>query len=136
MMLIMPLLTSDTIPPTEVPDRARRRTFTADYKRRTLREADGCKKPGEVAVLLRREGLYSSHLTEWRKARDRGDLAGGTKPRGPTPAPGPDARDLRIASLAQENTKLARRAEAMVELQKKVALLLNLVMIGEPDERP
>ena len=138
-MLMMPLLTPDRTPSTEVPDKARRRSFTAEYKRRIVREADGCKKPGDVSALLRREGLYSSHLTEWRKARDRGDLAGSTKARGPTPKPAPDARDRRIVDLEREIAKLdrrARRAEAMVELQKKVALLLETVAMVEPDEKP
>ena len=136
---MMPLLTPDRTPSTEVPDKARRRSFTAEYKRRIVREADGCKKPGDVSALLRREGLYSSHLTEWRKARDRGDLAGSTKARGPTPKPAPDARDRRIVDLEREIAKLdrrARRAEAMVELQKKVALLLETVAMVEPDEKP
>ena len=135
---MLPLLTPDNTPSTEVPEKARRRTFTAEYKRRIVREADACKKSGEVSALLRREGLYSSHLTEWRKARDRGDLAGGTKSRGPAPKPAPDARDRRIADLERENAKLdrrARRAEAMVELQKKVALLLETVAMVEPNEK-
>ena len=125
-MLTMPLSIPDTTPPTEVPKRARRRSFTADYKRRIVEEADNASKPGDVSALLRREGLYSSHITEWRKARNRGDLAGDTKARGPVPKPAPDARDRRIAELERENVKLdkrARRAEAMVALQKKVAQL-------------
>ena len=61
---------------TEVVAKARRRRFTAEYKRRILREADRCTHPGEIGALLRREGLYSSHVTTWRAARDRGELAG------------------------------------------------------------
>src|SRR5436309_12579174 len=69
---------------TEVVAKARRRRFTAEYKRRILREADRCTHPGEIGALLRREGLYSSHVTTWRAARDRGELAGlAPKPRGP-----------------------------------------------------
>jgi transposase-like protein len=138
-MLMMSLPTSDPTPPTEVPEKARRRTFTAEYKRRILRKADACKKPGDVTALLRREGLYSSHLTEWRRARERGDLAGKTRPRGPTPRPAPDARDRRISDLERENAKLekrARRAEAMVALQKKVALLMETLADDEPGEKP
>ena len=67
---MMPLPTTDPTPPTEVPEKARRRTFTAEYKRRILREADNAKQAGDVSALLRREGLYSSHLTEWRRARE------------------------------------------------------------------
>lgn len=135
---MMSLPTTGPTPPTEVPERARRRTFTAEYKRQILREADNVKQPGDVSALLRREGLYSSHLTEWRKARDRGELGGGTKRRGPAPRPAPDARDRRIAELERENAKLdkrARRAEAMVELQKKVALLMETLGNDEPGEK-
>jgi transposase-like protein len=113
--------------PTEVTPKARRRTFTAEYKRRILREADACKQPGQVGALLRREGLYSSHLTEWRVARERGDLAGETKPRGPKPRP-VDARDARISELERENARLqhrVKRAEGIIELQRKVAELLG-----------
>jgi transposase-like protein len=115
------------VPPTEVSPRARRRVFTAEYKRQILREADACKKPGELGSLLRREGLYRSHLTKWRVAREQGELAGQGRSRGPTPKPvDPGAR--RIAELERENAQLerrARRAEAMVELQKKVAAILG-----------
>ena len=134
----MPLSIPDTTPPTEVPERARRRSFTADYKRRIVEEADNASKPGDVSALLRREGLYSSHITEWRKARNRGDLAGATKAGGPVPKPAPDARDRRIAELERENVKLdkrARRAEAMVALQKKVAQLLETFSNDEPSEK-
>ena len=62
----------------EVTAKATRRRFTLDYKRQIVREADRCKTPGAVGALLRREGLYSSHLTTWRAARERGDLAGST----------------------------------------------------------
>src|SRR5437773_12299566 len=61
---------------TEVVAKAARRRFTAAEKLRVLREADGCTKPGELSALLRREGLYSSHLSTWREARRRGELAG------------------------------------------------------------
>ena len=114
---------------TEVSDKAKRRVFTAEYKRRIVKEADACKAPGEVGALLRREGLYSSHLTTWRAARDRGELAPGaaTKKRGPA-ASTPDPRDKRIAELErviEKLTKRAERAEAIAEIQKKVAALLG-----------
>src|SRR5437763_7918602 len=113
---------------TEVVAKARRRRFTAEYKRRILREADRCTHPGEIGVLLRREGLYSSHLTTWRAARDRGELAGlAPKPRGPKATP-PDPRDKKLAEQEREITRWkqrAERAEALVELQKKVAALLG-----------
>ena len=84
---------------------AKRRRFTAEFKARVLREADACSKPGEVGALLRREGLYSSLLTHWRRERDAGVLEALTpKPRGPKPAL--DDRDLEIERLKRENAKL------------------------------
>lgn len=124
-------------PPTEVAPRAQRRVFTAEYKRRVLQEADACRKPGEISALLRREGLYSSLLSEWRRARELGELAGATPRRGPKPTPA-DARDERIAALEKENARLltrAVRAEALVELQKKVAEILGR-RFPDPDETP
>src|SRR4029434_5161603 len=70
-------------PAIEVVAKATRRRFTVEYKRKIVRDADGCKAPGAVGALLRREGLYSSHLTTWRAARERGELAGAPKKRGP-----------------------------------------------------
>ena len=70
-------------PDPEVPERARRRYFSAQYKLRVLEEADACQAPGEVGALLRREGLYSSQLTAWRRARREGSLQALSKPRGP-----------------------------------------------------
>ena len=113
---------------TEVVAKAQRRRFTAEYKRRIVREADRCTKPGELGALLRREGLYSSHLTSWRAARERGELAGlAAKQRGPK-ATAPDPRDKKIMELERSEErwrKRAERAEALVELQKKVAALLG-----------
>src|SRR5207247_8771626 len=81
-------------PEIEVTAKATRRRFTAEYKRKIVREADACKTPGAVGALLRREGLYSSHLTTWRTARERGELAGA--PRNGRPVRGaPDPRDQR-----------------------------------------
>ncbi len=113
----------------EVLAKAARRRFTAEYKRRILKEADGCSKPGEIGALLRREGLYSSHLSAWRAARERGELAGlAPRRRGPRPRP-IDARDRRIRALERENRRLAaraERAEALVEVQKKLSVLLGI----------
>jgi len=112
----------------EVTAKATRRRFTLDYKRKIVWEADRCKTSGAVGALLRREGLYSSHLTTWRAARARGDLAvTTTKKRGPVPRV-PDPRDKRIAELERANTvwrKRAERAEALVEVQKNIAALLG-----------
>jgi transposase-like protein len=114
---------------TEVSEKAKRRAFTAEYKRRIVKEADACKAPGEVGALLRREGLYSSHLTTWRAARDRGELAPGAaaKKRGPA-ASTPDPRDKRIAELERDlarQVRRAERAEGIVEVQKKLAALFG-----------
>ncbi len=120
-------------PEVEVVAKASRRRFTVEYKRKVVREADGCKTPGASGALLRREGLYSSHLTAWRAARDRGELAGAAKKRGPAPQ-GPDPRDTRIMELERETTrwqKRAERAEALVEVQKKLAALLGTPLEGE-----
>ena len=120
-------------PEIEVTAKATRRQFTLEYKRKIVREADGCKTPGAIGALLRREGLYSSHLTTWRAARDRGELAGASKKRGPVPRV-PDPRDKRIAELERETArwrKRAERAEALIEVQKKVAALLGTPLDGE-----
>jgi transposase len=118
----------------EVVAKAQRRRFTAEYKRRIVREADRCTQPGEMGVLLRREGLYSSHLVTWRAARERGELAGlAPKQRGPQAAP-PDPREKQLAEQAREivrMTKRAERAEALVEIQKKVAALLGVPLASE-----
>src|SRR5687767_7608314 len=99
------------VPPTEVEPRARRRTFSAAYKRDILKQVDACSKPGDISALLRREGLYSSHLVEWRAARERGALDALTpKKRGPKPV-APDARDRKIAELERELAQLRARAE-------------------------
>jgi transposase len=109
-------------PEIEVVAKATRRRFTLDYKRKIIREADGCKTPGAVGALLRREGLYSSHLATWRAARDRGELAGLARKRGPVPQIA-DPRDKKIAELEREAArwrKRAERAEALVEVQKNL----------------
>ena len=120
-------------PAIEVVAKATRRRFTVEYKRAIVREADAGKTPGAIGALLRREGLYSSHLTTWRAARERGDLAGAPKKRGPTRRVA-DPRDKRTTELERDRTrwrKRAERAEALVELQKQVAALLG-TPITEP----
>lgn len=111
----------------EVLAKAERRRFTQEYKRRILQEAAACTRPGELGALLRREGLYSSHLAAWRQAAARHELSGSTpRKRGPKAASHPDTK--KYLALERENRRLrarAERAEALVELQKKVALLLG-----------
>lgn len=117
---------------TEVTAKAVRRQFSAAYKLRILQEAEVCSK-GEVGALLRREGLYSSHLTTWRRQQAAGQLAGLTpKPRGPKP--NPEAEELK--KLRKENERLQRRlqqAEAIIEAQKKLSQLLSLNPTEEED---
>src|SRR5512132_1008920 len=123
------------VPPTEVRPKGKRRTFSAEFKRGILAEVDACTKPGEIGALLRREGLFSSHLVEWRAVRARGELeALGPKKRGPEAAPAPDARAREIEDLKRQLAKAtirAERAEARIEIPKKVAALL-----GTPLEDP
>jgi transposase len=121
-------------PAIEVVAKARRRQFTVEYKRKVVREADACKTPGTVGALLRREGLYSSHLTTWRAARERGELAGVPKTRGPVGRVA-DPRDKQLAEQAREINRWqqrAARAEALVALQKQVAALLGTPLTDEP----
>jgi transposase-like protein len=123
---------------TEVSAKAKRRRFSAAEKLRILREADACTKPGEQGALLRREGLYSSHLTEWRRARERGELdALSPKKRG-RKAKEVDPLEKKIAELQRSLEKAemrAKRAEALVELQKKVSELLG-IQLPKADEQP
>jgi transposase len=120
----------------EVLAKPERRRFTVEYKLRILREADRCVRPGELGALLRREGLYSSTVSNWRRARDRGDLSGtGMRKRGPAGRP-VDSRDRRIRELERENRRLKvrlERAEALIDVQKKVSELLG-VDLPETDE--
>src|SRR4051812_38894547 len=104
---------SGAAPDPELVERPRRRRFSASYKLAILEQADACTRPGEVGELLRREGLYTSHLTAWRKQRKAGALKELDKPRGRKPA---DRRDREIAELRRR----AERAEAELQKAKKV----------------
>jgi transposase-like protein len=97
-------------PETGVTEKAKRRVFPGEYKRSIVKAAEACKAPGEVGRLLRREGLYSSHLTTWRAARDRGELAAGAtaKKRGPQTTV-PDPRDKQAWSAARRAHACFRR---------------------------
>lgn len=133
-----PVVEEARVRETEVVEKARRRGFTAEYKLRVLAEAERCTKPGEVGALLRREGLYSSLLSAWRRQRDAGELsAGSPKKRGP-PAKVPDASARRVAELEKELARARvrlKRAEALLDLQKKVSEILG-VELPKPDEEP
>jgi transposase-like protein len=118
-----------------MPDRPRRRTFTAAYKLALLDEYDHCVGDGDKGALLRREGLYSSHVVEWRRARDSGALAGLQAKRRPS------ARSPIEAELAKTKRR-AERAEAelsktrlVIEIQGKASELLER-LLAESDEDP
>ena len=114
---------------TEVVPKAKRRTFTAKYKHEIVRKADGCTEPGEIGALLRREGLYSSHLAEWRRELAAVRLSAlAPKKRGPKGKQvDPQAEELALVrrQLTAATTR-AERAELLVEIQKKLSLLLGL----------
>ncbi len=121
-----PGLVDDAVrPDPEVPERARRRTFTAKYKLEVLAAYDAA-PDGEKGAVLRREGLYSSHLVEWRRARDRGALAGLTQPRG-RPRRDPDREQ--ITRLQRENRRLEQEAKArfVVDVQAKLSALVETI---------
>ena len=124
------------VPDPEVRERAARRRFTAEYKLQVLREADQCAGVGELGALLRREGLYSSHLTTWRRQREHGALVAlAPKKRGRSAAAvSPLAR--RVAGLERDKARLERRlkqAEAIIDAQKKLAEILGL-SLPAPDD--
>ena len=123
-----------TPPSNEVSERPERRRFTAAYKLAIVQEADLCTKPGQIGALLRREGLYSSHLGKWRKLRDQGALDGlSAKKRGPKAA-SPQLKKEN-EQLRRENAKLQKKlakAEMVIDFQKKVAALLD-IPLNRPD---
>ena len=117
------------IPDPAVPEKPVRRRFTAEYKLRVLREAERSTGPGELGALLRREGLYSSHLTTWRKQREEGALAGLTPKRRGRKA-NPDAALIaENEGLRRQSERLAeklRQAETIIEVQKKLSEILGI----------
>ncbi len=124
------------VPDPEVVEKPKRRRFSAEYQLRIVREADACKAPGEVGALLRREGLYSSLLSAWRRQRDAGALASlRSKKRGPKRK----AVDPRVSRLERENARLRQQleqAETIIEIQKKVAGILGIPLrTSELDEK-
>jgi transposase len=126
---------AERVPDPELVEQAKRRSFTAEYKARILAEAEACTRPGEVGELLRREGLYTSHLVYWRKQRTQGALRELGKPRGRKPT---DKRDAQLAAL----TRRAERAEAelarahrVIEIQGNVSALLEEMLGSGSAER-
>jgi len=118
---------SPSRPDPEVPERARRRQFSAAYKERILREADRYRRPGEIGALLRREGLYSSHLSAWRKQRrERGAAGLAGKKRGPAAKPKRSAREVQLERENRALQKKLAKAEMIIDFQKKVHELLGI----------
>jgi transposase len=122
-------------PSPEVLEKPVRRRFTAEYKAKIVAEADSCTEMGQVGELLRREGLYSSHLSTWRRQRDEGGLAGlepkrrGRKPKAKNPLADENER------LRGENRRIKeklRQAELIIDVQKKVSEMLN-IPLKSPD---
>jgi transposase-like protein len=115
-------------PDPELVERPQRRSYSAQYKQRILEAADACKEPGEVGALLRREGLYTSHLTYWRKQREQGTLEALGRQRGRKPA---DRRDREIAELrarAERAEAALEKARKVIEVQGKVSALLEQML--------
>src|SRR5512139_2608440 len=115
----------EEMPKTEVIAKAKRKQFSAAEKLRILREVDACQGSGEIGALLRREGIYSSYLTTWRRQRERGELDGlSPQKRGPKP----DPQAIEIERLRRENARLQerlRQAELIIDVQKKAAQLFG-----------
>ena len=124
------------VPDPEVAATAKRRRFSAEYKLSILAQVESCREQGEIGALLRREGLYSSHLSKWRQQQQRGALAGLTpKKRGRKPTANPLAEQYR--SLQTENARLKRQlqqAETIIDVQKKVSTLLGIQLPETPTD--
>jgi transposase-like protein len=118
----------ESSPDPEVPAKRRRRNLTAAYKLKILQKIDECNESGQVGALLRREGLYSSNITRWRKQRDQGLLtAMSPKKRGRKKVKNPMTNE--VAKLQKENEKLRKKlwqAEKIIEVQKKISEILSI----------
>ena len=136
LMSLLTLPSLMTKPDPEVPSKPAKRLFTAEYKQRILDEVEGC-PPGEIGVILRREGLYSSHLTTWRRQRKDGELGVNArfKPGRPKNSPLVDE----VERLRRENERLAeklRKAELVIDVQKKVQGLFESLVASEEPTKP
>jgi transposase len=124
-------------PNPEVVAKPRRRTFTAEYKQRILTEADAARFSGTIGALLRREGLYSSHLVTWRQERDAGILEALTpQKRGPKSKRHPlEEENQKLRRQNERLTEELRKAEIIIDVQKKVAALLGRpILTPDPEE--
>jgi transposase-like protein len=122
-------------PDPEVPERPSRRQFSAAYKLRILQEADRCRDTRGIGSLLRREGLYSSHLSKWRQQREEGSLSALSPRTRGRPAEKPHPDTLRLALSERKLKHVERRlkqAEALLELQKKVSEILGIDLPPAP----
>jgi transposase len=115
-------------PNPEVLARAKRRTYTGEYKQKVLAEADAARGSGEIGAVLRRHGLYSSHLTKWRQERKSGILEGlAPQKRGPKSKANPlTAENQKLQRDNERLTDRLRKAEIIIDVQKKVAMLLGI----------
>src|SRR6266508_1663557 len=113
------------VPDSELLERPRRRRFSVEYKLRIVHEADGCTRPGEIGALLRREGLYSSLLTEWRRARDAGALEALERPRGRRAANPLEAENAELRRRAERAEAELVKAKKVIEVQGNVSALLG-----------
>jgi transposase-like protein len=124
-------------PDPEVLERPQRRRFTAEYRTSILRQADACTHKGELGALLRREGLYSSLLSDWRRRRKADGLAAPDRKRGRKPMP---ASEAELVRLRKENAKLTKELHAtrmVVDVQKNVSALLGIALeSAEPETTP
>jgi len=122
------------MPKTEVVSKPRRKQFSVGERQRILREADACQGSGEIGALLRREGIYSSYLTTWRKQKERGELDGlSPQKRGPKT----DPQAIELAKLRRENERLQKKlqqAELIIDIQKKVSQILGIPLAELPPE--
>ena len=123
------------MPDPEVRERPLRRRFTAEYKRRIVEEANAAAEPGAVGALLRREGLYSSHLVEWRRLYRAGALSGLTRPRGrPAPHPLAAENDRLRAAIERLEARLVR-AEKVIAVQGNVSALLRKLSLESAEQK-
>ena len=125
------------VPCPEVPEKPVRRRFTVEYKMRILAEADACSESGQMGELLRREGLYSSHLSNWRRQREAGALVGLTPKRRGRKAKPKNPLAEENQRLQRENRRLAeklRQAETIIDVQKKVSEILGIPLKPHENE--
>jgi len=121
----------------ELIEHAKRRRFTADYKLAILTEADEAREPGEIGALLRREGLYSSHLTTWRRQRDEGALIALSRPRGRKPEHPLEKENRELRGRLQKTESALAKARLVIEVQGNVSALLGGLLeprsAGDPE---